>query len=338
LQRVRDAYEGCEFVFPRDIDVGKVEAYLADRRRKPRREGGLSVQTSNFYLAAVSQFCRWMVKRRRMAENPMLEARRGNVKLDRRHDRRDLKPEELSHLLDVVRASEWSFRGMGPEDRYWLYLTSCGTGFRKGELYSLTPESFALDSEPPAVTIAAEFTKNKRPVTQPLPARLVAGLREYLQGKQSGARVWPGSWPDRAADMLKHDLAAAGIPYAVKGPDGSLYADFHALRHTYVTFLERAGASVKEAQGLARHGDIRLTMDRYTHSDRQALARAADRLPLPGGGEEGQTPDPAQVAAAFLLMRTVLSYLVAPWVAPNIETPGDARESEGTDGGGNVAA
>jgi hypothetical protein len=31
------------------------------------------------------------------------------------------------------------------------------------------------------------------------------------------------------------DLEAAGIPCEVLGPDGPVFADFHAVRHTYVT-------------------------------------------------------------------------------------------------------
>src|SRR5262249_12832794 len=48
LQRVRDTFNGCGFAYPQDVDAQKVAEYLAGRRRLPRRDGGLSVQTSNF--------------------------------------------------------------------------------------------------------------------------------------------------------------------------------------------------------------------------------------------------------------------------------------------------
>src|SRR5262249_50709344 len=86
-----------------------------------------------------------------------------------------------------------------------------------------------------------------------------------LSQRKAGRPLWSGTWADRSADMLKGDLAAAGIPYAVDGPHGLLYADFHALRHSFITLLERSGVSPKTAQELARHSDIRLTMQRYTH-------------------------------------------------------------------------
>jgi hypothetical protein len=55
--------------------------------------------------------------------------------------------------------------------------------------------------------------------------------------------------------------------------------DFHALRATYITLLVKSGASVKEAQELARHSDPRLTMNVYTRLGVHDLAGALDRLP-----------------------------------------------------------
>lgn len=49
------------------------------------------------------------------------------------------------------------------------------------------------------------------------------------------------------------------------GNHAGLYADFHSLRHFFITSLERAGVSPKMAQTLARHSDIRLTLGIYTH-------------------------------------------------------------------------
>ena len=51
-------------------------------------------------------------------------------------------------------------------------------------------------------------------------------------------------------------------PY--KDADGRC-ADFHCLRHTFITALAGSGVTPKTAQTLARHSTITLTMDRYTH-------------------------------------------------------------------------
>jgi hypothetical protein len=82
------------------------------------------------------------------------------------------------------------------------------------------------------VTLPARFAKNRRTKMQPLPANVAAALRDYLTGNPADAPVWGGTWArdHRGADMLRIDLDAAGIPYAVDGPDGPEYADFHSLR------------------------------------------------------------------------------------------------------------
>src|ERR1700736_6410312 len=76
--------------------------------------------------------------------------------------------------------------------------------------------------------------------------------------------------------MLRLDLKDAGIPFE---DEAGCVADFHALRHSYITLLERSGVSPKIAQELARHSDIRLTMNVYTHTRLHDLAGAVEGLP-----------------------------------------------------------
>jgi hypothetical protein len=83
----------------------------------------------------------------------------------------------------------------------------------------------------PAVALPARRAKNKRSAYQTLPPEVVHALRDYLGGRPLDQPVWPGTWFEKAAEMFRLDLEAAGIPYVIGGPDGPLYADFHALRH-----------------------------------------------------------------------------------------------------------
>src|SRR5204862_1432763 len=46
--------------------------------------------------------------------------------------------------------------GLAGLDRAVLYAVAGASGFRAGELATLTPESFALDADPPTVTLPAE--------------------------------------------------------------------------------------------------------------------------------------------------------------------------------------
>lgn len=320
LARCRRAFDACGFELPRDLDSGAVESYLADLRRLPRDQGGVSPQTSNYHLQAVGQFCRWMVKKGRLAKNPMLDARPGNARLNRQHDRRALTAPELAKLLDQVRDSTEVYRGLTGADRHALYLTACGTGFRSQELASLTPESFDLDADPPSAALAACRDKRKRPAVQPLPPAVAALLRDYLKDRPVGQPVWPGTWWERGAEMFKADLEAAGIPYTTKGPDGPLYADFHSLRHVYCSLLEQSGAGPKAAQSLARHSDVRLTLGRYAHADKAALAEAVGRLALPGSDTAPLRPA-EQAAAGLLLLATLFDFLFGDRPATEASEP-----------------
>src|SRR5262249_55932925 len=115
---------------------------------------------------------------------------------------------------------------------------------------------------------------------QPLPNDVVPVLRGYLKGKPRSKVVWGGTWASdrRGAEMIRKDLAEAGIPSVVEGPSGPLYADFHALRHTYLTLLGRGGVDLRTAQELAGHSTPVLTA-RYSHRRLHDLAGAVQKLP-----------------------------------------------------------
>jgi hypothetical protein len=64
-----------------------------------------------------------------------------------------------------------------------------------------------------------------------------------------------------------------------------LFADFHSMRHFFITSLERAGIRPKMAQILARHSDIRLTMGVYTHVELNDCTAAIGAMPGPPMGK-----------------------------------------------------
>jgi hypothetical protein len=171
-----------------------------------------------------------------------------------------------------------------------LYSLAAGTGFRASALAGLTAESFALDNEPPTVVLAARSAKNRKTQVQPLPPDLTQLLRDYLHDKAPGEPIWGGNWAQegKGAEMLRIDLEAAGIPYAVDGPNGPLFADFHALRHSYISALGRAGVELRTAQILAGHSIPVLTA-RYSHRRLHDLAHAVEMLPSFLSDRTGQT-------------------------------------------------
>jgi integrase/recombinase XerC len=249
---------------------------------------GVSVQTSNYYLTHLKSFGWWMRKNRRVAENPFDHLER--VKnTDLRHRRRELTAEELQRLMAGTGASSRAFRGLAGTDRYALYATACGTGFRAAALASLRPENFSLETDPATVTLAGRHNKSRKTRIQPLPPDIADVLRQYLPTTPAGQVLWGGTWASdhRGAEMLRGDLADANIPYVTHDPDGPLYADFHALRHTYLTLLGKGGVELRTAMELADHSTPVLTA-RYSHRRLNDLAQAVQKLPrfLPEKAED----------------------------------------------------
>jgi integrase len=132
--------EGCGFRFFGDISASRVLEQLHALRTGKDVKPGISAQTFNFYLQAVKQFCRWMVKDRRALESPLAHLQGLNVKTDRRRDRRPFSPAELRRLLDAARHGPERCRMPGPE-REILYWLAVETGLRANEPRSLTRDS-----------------------------------------------------------------------------------------------------------------------------------------------------------------------------------------------------
>jgi integrase len=204
---------------------------------------------------------------------------------------------ELARLIQTAEEGDDVLGMPGPE-RAMLYRLAVGTGFRAGELRSLTPESFDLDAEPPTVTVEAGYSKHRREDVQPIRRDLADLLRPWLAGKEHGKPVF--KIPSKTAKMMREDLEAGRDAWLEEAPSKKVrkerektsflkyrdaagrVADFHALRHTYISRLVRSGANVKVAQELARHSTPTLTLGRYAHVQLVDQTRALDALPAIG--------------------------------------------------------
>lgn len=162
----------------------------------------------------------------------------------------------------------------GP-DRAMLYRIALGTGFRAGEIRSLTLQAFRLDDAPPSIAVAAAYSKHRRDDVQPIRPELAGALRPWLAARPGDGPVF-GSMSSHTNLMIRADLEAAGIARV----DGSgRVVDFHALRHSFITALARSSAPVKVVQTLARHSTPGLTLGVYSHVGIHDQAGALDALP-----------------------------------------------------------
>lgn len=257
------------------LTPARVQSALAEIRRAR----GNSLCTLGRYVRAIKGLTRWLVREGQLVSDPLVGLSASSSATDRRRERRALSTGEAARLIQAAEKGP-AVCGLSGIDRAALYRLALGTGFRASELASLTPESFRLDAEPPTIHVRASQTKNRKQVAQPIRHDLADAVRRWLARKRAGTPVFAVKpLHMRTAIMMRVDLAAAGIPYI----DDGKFADFHALRHTFISDLVRSGASVKQAQVLARHSTPVLTLQAYAHVATEELTRALDRLPPTAG-------------------------------------------------------
>jgi len=301
---IRMVSDACGFQRPLDLDPARVSAYVADVRRK-----GTGARTINARLTAFKAFTRWLFRTERMRTDPMMQVAKLNARTDRRRERRALADDEVVRLLQAAERGH-VFRKLTGPDRALLYRLAVETGLRKGELASLTPESFGLrDPEAAVVTVAAAYSKHRRDDVVPMRADLAQVMAAYVADKAADGRLF--RLPDKPADMLKADLRQArawwirevrdpaerrrrrALSFLASRDASGRVVDFHALRHTFITRLARSGVTPAVAKSLARHSTIVLTMDHYTHTLIEDERAALDRLPT----LRPSAPAPALVSA-----------------------------------------
>lgn len=300
--RVEAVIDGCQFARWRDIKTAKLREWLADQRTA----GEMGIKTSNHYLSAFKEFCTWLVRDGHTPSNPIAYLQALNSQTDVRRQRRALSAEEFLVLIAAASTGP-PIQNMSGPDRAMLYILAAWTGYRRQELASLTRSSFKLTTNPPKVTVTAAYSKRRRLDVIPLHPEVAARVKTWLATKKdlpANQPVFdlraPGGELRRTSKMMMLDLEQAReawIKAAKKDrkerklredsdflqykDEHGLYADFHANRHTFISNPAKSGVSPKVAQTMARHSDINLTMNVYSHVEMEDQAAAIAVLPAP---------------------------------------------------------
>ncbi len=290
--------------------VDRLSAVTSDRIARAiaaLRDDGASHRTQEKALRAIKAWSKWLVHTHRVASDP-LASLRGSTITERQIVRRALSGDESARLIDAAeRGPDW--HGLSGPDRAALYRLALGTGFRRGELASLTPADFDLDPDAPTVRVRAAYSKRRRDDVQPIHHDLARWLSPWLAEKPARAPLW--TLPRGTAAMLRADLAAARAaweaeavtpaerddrardPSFLRTPDAAgRRVDLHALRHTFISRVVASGASVKVCQDLARHSTPTLTVGVYAHTRLADLRGALPTVPT-------HTPARREQAAAI---------------------------------------
>jgi integrase len=307
VSRVTAALTGAGFKVLGDLNADKVSNWLKKQRDNKDKKKRFGVATSNHYLVAVKSFGNWLLKSERLERNPFVHLSRLNSRVDVRVKRRALDPEELTRLIDAAQLSAKRFRELTGPDRAALYLVATMTGLRANELATLRRSAFDFTATTPTVEVEAKNEKAGRGAVLPLHPIVVTRLTAWIEGKNElvdndevsrTALLWPGTWAEKAAKMVRQDLADARAAwlkevetdedehtrrmksdFLTRKSAADESVDFHALRHSFITLLASSGVHPKLAQQLARHSTITLTMDRYSHCQLRDLTTAVETLP-----------------------------------------------------------
>jgi integrase len=273
-QRLRLMVRLCRVRKWPDLAKSKIEVARAKLMAARPRRRALGPTTVNHYLNSLKGLCNWMVDNARAERSPCRGLKPLHTKGDLRRKRRALSCDEVLRLIAAA-ADGRTIAGIPGHERAIMYVLATTTGLRSAELQSLTSASFRLDDGAPRVVVEAAHTKNGEPASIPIRADVGVMVRAYLRDVGRDDQLFRR--PKNGMYSMLVDLRRAGIRYCVNGE----YADFHTLRHTFVSNLFESGATPKEAQTLARHQDPRLTLGRYAHSGPAAQRAAVERLPAP---------------------------------------------------------
>jgi integrase len=243
-----------------------------------------SARTKNTYCGAVLGLANYLVKKDKLADNPLRRVSKRAGELKRR--RRAETAASLQLILTAtatraVRQAETIRRGprkgqlgaaVKPETRAKLdrqgrgralwYLFAIHTGLRVSSIRKTRACDLHLDLAEPCVSLPATAMKSKRPFRQRLRADMVDALKSWLAetGRTGSDRVFDVPGAPQVSKTLKKDLAAAGVPYV--DAKGRVF-DAHSFRKCKGSFLRQAGVDPSVSMQQLGHADVKRTMQVY---------------------------------------------------------------------------
>jgi integrase len=233
------------------------DSFIAWRSRQKN-----SARTLNHYLQAMVSFLNWLERAGRIKGNPLKFVGKIDERGQSKRIRRAFTDDELRRRI----------KDSGP--RGIVYFVAARTGLRQEELRQLIWEDVRLEEKIPFVRIRVICAKNKTEEHVPLVPEIAEALTLHRPQNCSPSDLVFASVPQ--ARRLRSDSERNGISYC---DQSGRYADFHALRYTWATFLQRHGIAQRFAMKLLRHSDIKLTAKVYTDESQLPIYDAVRVLP-----------------------------------------------------------
>ena len=258
--RVQRLIKECRWKYAKDVKQEDYIQWVSGSKLSPK--------TLNDFLVSIRTLLNWMAKQGRIGANPLRSLDLLPVNGEKRRPRRALTDEELGRL--VRKSGE---RGI-------VYLVAATTGLRLGELREVERGDIRLEDAAPKIVARAATTKNRKEASLPLHRDVAVQLRAFLAGCEIEADEKVFEPLLRLRGQFKSDLCAAGIP--PKDAQGRV-VDFHSLRHTFCTNLQRLNVPLRVIMLMMRHSDRRLSDQTYTDTSLLPADETVQLLTVPGG-------------------------------------------------------
>jgi integrase len=297
--RVGALIAACRWSLPKDVTADTFQQWRQEHQ-------DLAAKTVNDYLEAARCLFNWMVKNGRVVANPLVTVEKVSMVGTDTRERRAMTDDEVRALLAVS------------GERNAVYLMAVHTGLRRSEIAALKWSDLTLDAVTPFVQVRASTTKNGKSAAMRLHPDLLAALLEH-KAKAAGDcdLVFPRM---PRIERFCRDLKKAGVPY--KDAQGR-YADFHSLRKTFGTNLQKAGVPSRVAMKAMRHSDRRLTDKIYT--DENMLDTWSAIGGLPSFTEQASLIASQILVAAGQNVSLPVTTSVGPEIAKTIVNIGDCH-------------
>jgi integrase len=239
--------------------LDQISTFTLAKFRKDRRRAGFDDSTINRILATYRRMGR------KLLEWDVIEKPFPAVKLEREDNQRD-------HVISVTEEAALIDAALNDVNTYvWLFIKfGMATSLRHSEMLGARFDNMNADRRRLRVKVKGGSWRNQ-PLTRSITDIL---MREREMADDPDGWIFPSSLTasghvDSMKKAFRRCVTRAGLDPTIITP--------HIMRHSSITRLAEAGASIKTIQSFSGHESVDMVM-RYAHAQDQAIDSALDRM------------------------------------------------------------
>lgn len=257
-----------------DIDIQDLKPEDLEKRLGELIESGLSVTTVRSTYKMANQLCAYLVKRKRLAENPfedVVPPKKQKAKIN------FLNSEQRKQLVDYLQAMPQSQLNMS------VLIALC-TGMRRGEICGLRWENIDLIES--RITVEGSIMVNGTTAYRKAPKNNTFRVVPLIPELRVALEEWKGNFPRKCEQH--YVVGDFGIKTAFYNPtvltrewrslskSMGLNCTFHDLRHTFATYMVGRRCDIKTLATILGHANTTITLELYAAPDPDALNWASN--------------------------------------------------------------